>query len=135
MPFRWTDAKYSTGVKNIDEQHKRLFKLINELEKVFENLELNDINIKKIKKLIVFLGSYTKAHFGYEEDCMFKNKCPLYKKNEDAHQKFIVFYEDIRKESEEKGISKQLVKKLYETSGNWLVNHIGQIDTHLRDCM
>ena len=135
MPFTWTDDKYSTGVKEIDEQHKRLFKIINELEETLEKPELDNMNTKKIKRLIVFLGSYTKAHFGYEEECMFRNKCPLYKKNEDAHRKFINFYKDIRTESEEKGISKELAKKLYETSGNWLVNHIGKIDTHLRDCM
>ena len=132
MSFAWTDDKYATGVEKIDEQHKRLFKLINKLE---EEVEKPELDTMQIKKLIVFLGSYTKAHFGYEEDCMFRNKCPLYKKNEDAHKKFMDFYKDVRKESEEKGISKELAKKLYETSGSWLVNHIGKIDTHLRDCM
>ena len=134
MPFTWTDDKYATGVEEIDKQHKRLFKLINELEEAVEEPK-SESNTFKIKRIIVFLGSYTKSHFGYEEDCMFRNKCPLYKKNEDAHKKFIGFYKDIRKESEEKGISKELAKKLYDTSGNWLVNHIGKIDTHLRDCM
>ncbi len=132
MPFVWTDEKYATGVKEIDEQHKQLFKTINEMEEVIEKPELDTW---QVKKLIIFLGIYTKRHFGYEEDCMFKNNCPIYKKNEDAHKKFLTFYKDIRAESEEVGITRGLAKRLYDASGNWLVNHIGKIDVHIRDCV
>ncbi len=40
MSFIWDDDKYATGVKEIDEQHKQLFKIINEMEEVIEKPEL-----------------------------------------------------------------------------------------------
>ena len=131
MPFAWSD-QYATGVEDIDNQHKKLFELINQIEDELDRTELDE---RRVKRIITFLGLYTKSHFGYEEDCMFRHKCPLYTKNKDAHTKFLDFYKDVKKESEEEGVSKSLLKKLHDTAENWLVNHIGKIDTHLRDCL
>ena len=48
MPFTWTDKEYATGVKEIDEQHKRLFKLINQLEEEIKKPELDTFQAKKL---------------------------------------------------------------------------------------
>ncbi len=130
MSFVWSD-KYSVGIKDIDEQHKKLFGFVNQLESLNNQPELE---ARTVRRIIAFLGIYTKTHFSYEEDCMFKNQCPFYQENEDAHGKFLRFFKDIKKESEEEGITKELVNKLYTTAENWLINHIGRIDIHMRDC-
>ena len=64
----WKDS-YSVNVKSIDEQHKKLVSIINELN----NAMLYEKGRSVIGKVLKDLVDYTVSHFDYEEKLMEKN--------------------------------------------------------------
>ena len=68
MYFEWKD-KYSIDVKEIDDQHKKMFELGGKIScLVFDNGAENYLN--EILSIIEKLREYTKYHFKYEEEHM-----------------------------------------------------------------
>lgn len=131
MTIEWKD-EYSTNVKRIDDQHRQLFRIVNELSRM---IETGVVDGPKMDQLIVFLGSYTRVHFGYEESCMRKNRCPSAEANKNAHREFLKFYEEIAVEYHRTGGSMELLLRLSDTMEKWLDGHICGIDVKLRDCI
>lgn len=129
MAIQWKDS-YSTGVIEIDEQHKKLFDYIN----TFERNIRKDANPETIKELLEFLKNYTITHFGFEEDCMEKYKCPVAERNKEAHRRFLMAFDMLQRRFNEEGAEEMLLRQIHTTAENWLINHIGDIDTHLRTC-
>lgn len=84
--LEWND-KYSVGVVSIDEQHRRLFQIINDFN--------NEINKSGVSKLITFkhtaskVVEYVKYHFSWEEELMQKTDYPGYAKQKTEHNAFI----------------------------------------------
>ncbi|UGA56231.1 GGDEF domain-containing protein [Vibrio sp. VB16] len=118
--FQW-DKNFETGIKEVDEQHLYLVKLVN---KYGELTTQNDFSILEAKRALKELSDYTSYHFHEEENLMkrvgisqghFEGHCQ-------SHQKFIddvkEFSESLRLESDD--LSKQLLDFLVQ----WLVYHI-----------
>jgi len=64
MPFiHWTES-LSVGIVSIDEQHKQLVAIINDLDESMRNNEADSKMAEIFKRLI----NYTKEHFAYEEN-------------------------------------------------------------------
>jgi len=84
--FIWDDS-YKTGVNNIDEQHKKLVDLLNQLD---ENLNIGG-DTHALIKLLDELVAYTEYHFKEEEKFMqshaYNDKS--YQEHLQAHQQFI----------------------------------------------
>ncbi len=85
MTLIWK-AGYSTGVPEIDEQHRQVFSLLNDLEGmiakgVYDSPELN----ARIKHL----GTHITRHFNSEEGCMDRVNCPMAMKNKQEHEQFL----------------------------------------------
>lgn len=73
--IHWED-EFSTGVEEIDVQHRWLFDFTNTLEQdLVTKHKKSDVG-----KLLELLGDYSKRHFHFEEDCMNKWKCPFAEK-------------------------------------------------------
>ena len=68
-PFAFT-AKYHTGIKEIDAEHKPLFDIIRETNALIHNDLLHD-KYDEIIHLLDELREYTKIHFAYEADAFF----------------------------------------------------------------
>ncbi|WP_293268793.1 GGDEF domain-containing protein [Neptunomonas sp.] len=66
--FKWGD-NYKTGLLEVDEQHKRLVDLINQLG---DCLSQNDLNLDEIEYIFNELVSYTKHHFTDEQSMMIR---------------------------------------------------------------
>ena len=130
MPLHWNQA-YRTGFKTIDNQHKRLFDCVNEMEDL---LNQDEISETKVKILTKFLTSYVKGHFMYEESCMSKHQCPVSKQNKKAHTRFIKFYKESMDTYKAEGPSREWLIRLHDTAEEWLVIHICRIDVQLRSC-
>src|SRR3989338_6606263 len=79
----WND-RYKTGEESIDKQHQLLFEFFNN----FEDGIRNSRDRKYLEQSYKFLNDYAKAHFGYEENCMRRFKCPFAAKNKTAHKEF-----------------------------------------------
>lgn len=131
MALEWSQD-YETGEATIDDQHKRLFIAVNDLEELVER-QIHEG--PELDWLMRFLATYVHNHFSYEELCMQHHKCPVAEKNHQAHQAFMAFYAEIAEEYNAHGSSIRLMRRLHTTLSDWLVSHICQVDIHLRACL
>jgi hemerythrin len=117
MAIKWTDA-YSVSVKPMDDQHKRLFDLINEY---YEGIAQNK-NKEAMAKILQGMLDYTKYHFSDEEKLMLSNKYPGYEEQKKQHDQFIATVEDYK----QRIASGKLLLSVEVTNflKDWLVKHI-----------
>ncbi len=119
--IQWTD-KLSLNIKLMDKQHKRLFRMINDLSKmIISNRE------SEVQRILSGLKEYTETHFTEEEKLFGKSEYPDYKKHIKEHGFFIAkldnFNNDINMEN------KLLSLEVLGFLKNWLFYHIAIIDS------
>ena len=129
--IKWQES-YSVGVYLLDQQHKELFSYCNDLEDVLRN---GDVSKDFLLQGLKFLEKYVANHFGQEETCMHQYECPMAKKNKIAHQKFIQAYKNFEKKISEQEDGYRVLRQLHTFLESWLVEHICNIDTHLKSCV
>lgn len=119
--FNWDD-KYSVGVRELDNQHKTLVQILNELFEAMQEKRSNDVLGKIISKLI----DYTKTHFASEERYMQQYNYPELEAQKREHaaftQKVLAFKQDF--EAGRVALSISITSFLKD----WLVNHISGSD-------
>ncbi|HOJ64747.1 MAG TPA: bacteriohemerythrin [Spirochaetota bacterium] len=115
--FIW-EEKYSVNIKEIDEQHKKLVGILNELHTSMLGGKANNV----LKKVLNELIDYTTYHFKTEEQLMTIHNYPKYDEHKASHKnltdKVLSFYSEL--ESGKKLLSVELLFFLKD----WLVNHI-----------
>lgn len=119
------DESLATGVEAIDQQHRRLFNFVNNLEK---EVEADPSALMKAESL-EFLQTYVQVHFASEELCMFRNVCPAATQNKLAHQAFLQKVETLTS-GEGKTSSAELLAFLEK----WIVGHIVGVDRRMVEC-
>lgn len=77
-PIQWSDD-FSVGIRSIDDQHKRLVKLVN---RMLQN-PAAETGSETVSDVLSQMTRYAKTHFKFEEDLMLKNAFP----HIDAHKK------------------------------------------------
>ena len=128
MAFTWQD-QYATGNKQIDEQHKQLFKAVNDLISACSSGQGRD----KLDPTIKFLVDYTTKHFADEEKLQQQYQYPDYNNHKKLHENFKKTALELTKQLKEEGASTVLVGKVNSTIGNWLINHIQREDKKVAD--
>ena len=125
--FEWDD-KYSVGISIIDEQHKKLFGLIN---RTFYAKEHGG-NKEKLREVLEGMTDYALKHFKTEEDYMKEFNYPGYqnhkKEHEDFFDKTLEYFH--RAGNELHHVSNELPEYLDQ----WLANHIQGTDRQFIDC-
>jgi hemerythrin len=122
MPLiNWTD-ELSVGVKDIDNQHKKLVDLINLL-----NDEMRTGNSKNVlEKIFNDLIEYTVKHFSFEENLMqrisYVNFISHKKGHDELAQKVKKFVEDF------KTGKIMLSIEVRDFLKDWILNHIQKVD-------
>jgi len=129
--IKWEDS-YSTGVAELDKQHRNLFQYCNDLG---DGIHSGDISQNVLVQALTFLEKYIEDHFGREETCMHKFACPIAEKNKFAHQKFIESYKNFQRMISENSDSGVILRELHFFLENWLIEHIGGIDVKLKPCV
>ncbi|MGB9881040.1 MAG: bacteriohemerythrin [Anaerolineae bacterium] len=126
MVYVW-DKSMTTGVPRIDAQHQELIQKLNGL--------LAAMKVRKgqeeLVNLIGFLGEYVTKHFSDEEAEMERRKCPLAVTNKLAHQQFLRKFQSFKKRFETEGSTPSLILEVQKELGDWVVQHIKQVDTKL----
>jgi hemerythrin-like metal-binding protein len=110
--------EYSINNKIIDEQHKKLVDLINQLHAAMSEGKGKDILGKILEELV----SYTVFHFSSEEKFMKEHNYSGYSLHKIEHDKLtkqVVEFQDNYKAGKSM-VSQELLKFLKD----WLVNHI-----------
>ena len=118
--FDWKPS-YSVNVKRCDDDHKKLFALINDLHGAMQTGKGSQM----IEKVVGELEDYTRFHFSAEEALMAKTKYPALGMHRVEHQKFVQSLVKFRKE----GITGQSIAVL-TFMNDWLVHHIKGTDQH-----
>ncbi len=115
--FEWNDS-YSVKVKKIDEEHKRLVGLLNELNEAMSVGKGKDVTEKIIRSLI----DYTRMHFKTEEEYFARFGYPDEESHVEEHNEFIHQVSDFISGFREGrlGLSLEIMNFLLD----WLKNHI-----------
>jgi hemerythrin len=115
---------FSVGVKLIDDQHKGLLNLVNDMF----NHVIGDEEAERayFQKVIQQAVQYVKVHFATEEKIMIHTKFPGYAEHKKAHDAFVLTVVDnIREfESGNKFTLSSFTKFLKE----WILTHIAIMD-------
>jgi hemerythrin-like metal-binding protein len=113
----WKDS-FSVGIPSIDDQHKKLVGMINNLFSEFSK----GITDKFLKEIIQELEKYTVYHFSYEEKFMQLYNYAGYKAHKAEHQQFIEKIDNY-KEMLSKDNKKEVIDFITFLK-NWLLKHI-----------
>jgi hemerythrin len=126
MPISWSDD-LSVGVTLIDEQHKALFKAVDDLSEAMWQGQGKEA----VSKLVTFLADYVVEHFGAEEKLMAKNDYPLYESHRGIHIQFLQEFAAFRTKFEAGEVTSELVIKVLDETCEWLRVHIKGTDKAL----
>jgi hemerythrin-like metal-binding protein len=127
--FAW-DPKYSVGHPDIDEQHKQLFKMAEDLHMAM----LEGRGKEALGGLFSRLVTYTRHHFANEERIMRENAYPGYVQHHLEHEKLTQQVLDMQKRV---ATGKATVTmELMQFLSDWLRNHIQvndqKVSAHIR---
>jgi hemerythrin len=119
--IQW-DQSFSVGVKEIDNQHKKLVQMICDLHDAMRSGK----GKTQMESILKELENYTVEHFGYEENLLEQNKYPGFLNHHKEHEKFVdkvvAFGNDFRENRA------ALTTEIMDFLKNWLVGHIKGID-------
>lgn len=119
--FSW-DEKYATNIEEIDEDHKKIINLFNEVyEKVFQCENVDDER-ELTKQTLHKLAKYVQYHFTAEEGLMIKINYPDYIEHKREHDHYISEVNNLIVEYEQGGVA--LSFPTFMLLKEWITNHI-----------
>jgi len=119
----WDDS-LSTGVDEIDLQHKKLILVINDVHAVLDAPEAS--RAASMSKSLKSLTDYTHYHFSEEEALMRRNAYPQIEAHKTEHAAFVA---EVTRQI--RGLAQpdpDAVIALYGFLGSWLLTHIAKSD-------
>lgn len=113
--------EYSVNIQELDEQHKLLIEMINDLHGVIVNKSNPGVVCEVLERLL----HYTRTHFEDEEILMRNSGFPGYEAHKVRHDQFIGEVEVLQRRAKISHGSEQLVgmEMLFKLK-DWLVDHI-----------
>lgn len=134
MFIEWTDDLLSEDPM-VNEQHKELFKRINDLydaaNKYQELYQLKKVGDRRLGETLHFLADYVVEHFKDEEDLMQRNNYAGYEKHKKLHDDFIEVVNKEVDNFEANGPDIASLIKLNKITARWLVDHIMKEDLNM----
>lgn len=124
--INWDDS-FSVKINSIDEQHKKLFEMINDF---YDNINKRSNN-ELVLKLVKGMKTYTLMHFSTEERYMKQYEYPNYEQHKKEHEAFI----DKVNALEEK-LKKESIVITFEITNflkDWIKKHIQNTDKQYSD--
>ena len=118
MPYVLWDKSFSVNNIEIDNQHKKLFELINKLHSSLQAGQGNTV----LKPVLMELVDYVKVHFAQEEKLMKEKNYPDYDKHKQKHEEYIVELKVFLKKY--KGRTPLLAREILLYLGKWVSEHI-----------
>jgi hemerythrin len=119
------DDRYSVGIALIDDQHKELIRLTNELYQgcLTGNTEAEDFFFKTVRGVV----EYTKFHFSAEEKLMENVRYPKCAEHKKQHENFVMqMVNDVKSFQEgKKFVPNNFVRYLKD----WILSHIAIMDS------
>lgn len=129
-PFAFT-SKYHTGIELVDEEHRRLFEIIANADRIIHADLLHD-KYDEIVYILSELREYTIVHFQDEEEYMKQINYPELAQQQKAHEAFIEKLSSIDLDSLDNH-QQDYLEDLIAFLLNWLTVHILQMDKKIGD--
>ena len=125
MEYISWDKSFETGVKVIDDDHKELVRMINNLHSGL----VSGLGISQMTFILNDLIQYTGVHFKREETLMEKHLYPEFDKHKAEHTDLVGSVIDFQEQL--KAGRKFFSIELMQFLKNWLVDHILKTDMKL----
>lgn len=121
--------EYLTGIGLIDDEHRQLFALVNEVHALVNDDFIFD-KYDEIMRILTELKNYTEMHFHDEEAYMEQINYPDLEAQRRAHNAFIEKLVDINFEELESldNNQQEYLQDILDFLVKWLVNHILKMD-------
>jgi len=119
--LKWDDS-LSVKIPGVDEEHKILITMINELHDAMKDGKGQEATAKILNGLV----EYTQTHFGHEEAFMARNNYPALEPHKLMHKAFVDKVVGFQKDftAGKMALSIQLLNFLSE----WIVGHVKKAD-------
>jgi len=124
--IKWK-SQYNTKIVKIDNQHKKLIDILNEID----GLSLGTINNSDLFEIGVELINYSKYHFSTEEKIMKKYDYYGYEYHKEQHLQFVKEIKNIIDRSN--GIGMMLLSALNNFLKEWIIDHLLGVDQELSE--
>ena len=121
----WQES-LSIGIEAIDSQHKQWIQYFNDTAEAVASQQ----NRTQISKTLGFLMDYTETHFSTEEKFMSENHYPGLQVHKARHDELRATLARLVKDFEEEGITSHLTEAIDTFLGNWLIQHIQEVDAN-----
>ncbi len=122
MPLIDWKEEYSVQVQEIDDQHKELIRLINQLHQAMADRKTK----KVLGEIIDGLIAYTKSHFATEEKYFADFGYEKTDEHTQAHRKFVAKVGDFKDQFDQGQL--MLSIDIINFLKDWLINHINGSD-------
>ena len=119
--IEWKD-EYSVGLDSIDQQHRKLVNLINQLKTTVDYSTGEEFEREALAELV----DYTKTHFTYEEGLMEDNGYPDFEAHKAQHRAMIAEVEAVLAEYEKDHDT--AMQHACDYLQVWLIKHINGTD-------
>ena len=116
------DETFSVGVKILDEQHKKLIKMVNTMIEA----RSTDVHSEVVSTVLTQMREYATEHFSLEEEYMIKYGYTNYDQHKAEHREFIKRIAMMCVETMQQ--RKAVPIEMLEFLKSWWVNHILKID-------
>jgi hemerythrin len=119
--IEWTNA-LSVGIEEIDEQHKVLVDLVNEMHDAIHQRHGSDA----VKSILKDLAEYTRIHFAVEESLMRILNYPSYEEHKEIHEELLQSVVELQDKVDHGKTS--IGFELMHFLKTWLTRHIMEED-------
>lgn len=128
MALEWSNELYSTGYDEIDNDHRKIFGMVNELLDGLRNKDLD----KAMADSLAFLEIHTIEHFRYEEKLMKDTRCIVCGQNKREHLQFEKKLWNFKSSFQDDGYNRGNLSEFLNFIASWITDHIQKTDIHLR---
>jgi hemerythrin len=119
--IKWR-KEFSVGIRELDNQHKKIIKILNQIFALHEK----EKDEKELEKIISNLYEYIKDHFRKEEEYMLNHNYAGYDKQKQEHNQFIDRFSEFQGEFL-KGHRLTTIN-LFNFVWDWFSQHIVKLD-------
>ncbi len=124
IAINWT-AEFETGIDIIDEQHKRIFEYLKEIDEA-----ISSRSVEQIEHVIKSLIDYAISHNTFEETLMEKAGYPMLEAHHRCTRRFKERAHSYRDRFGNGEDPIRLAREVRSDIGLWLTNHIKRDDKH-----
>ena len=121
--LEWME-NYSVGIESMDNHHRKIIDLINELHNGMSQGSPMDV----LHKVLLELSDYTLYHFSEEENLMKKYDYSNLLNHKKEHGKLIKTLKDLQQQFKERKGELVIIVKIQDFLRNWWINHILNLD-------